>query len=636
MHVGPALEPEHEGFALIIFEERAVQTPAEAAQTFPSDQRDAARIQQLENEIDQSRQRLQAIVEEYETGQEEMKASNEEMQSTNEELRSTMEELETSKEELQNINEELQTVNQENRHKVEELGQLTNDLNNLLSATGFATLFLDRALHILRFTPKVSELFSARVTDRGRPISDLTHRLGYPELQSDAESVLRTLTPIEREVQDDERRWYLTRVLPYRSAEDRIEGMVVTFVDITRRVIAENALRESETRLSAELEAMQHLHDLVRRLQASRDLSTALADILDSAIGITGADMGNIQLLDPSSNTLEIAAQRGFAPSFLEHFRTVSSDTGSACGRALASGKRVVIEDVETDRQFEPHRMAASTAGYRAVQSTPLVGRDGRTIGVLSTHYAAVHSPSERDLRMLDLYARQAADFVESSRSDERLRESEECYQLLVANEGEYAIFMLDPQGRVVTWNSGAERIFGYTFKEIAGRDSSILFTAEDRAANVPQSELAAASGSGRASYERWQSRKGGSRFWASGSLESLHSADGSLRRFVKVVRDNSERIAAEDSLRALHIANEVLSRSNAQLKQLAIAAGHDLREPLRTVATSAQSLVQTGRKDHTSEADLAVKSILDANARMERRLNDLLAHTQCNLDPKP
>src|SRR5690606_38061994 len=121
---------------------------------------------------------------------------NEEMQSTNEELRSTMEELETSKEELQSINEELQTVNQENRHKVEELAQLSSDLQNLLAATDIATLFLDRDLRILRFTPKISELFNVRTTDRGRPISDLTHRLGYNELQKDAREVLKRLIPI--------------------------------------------------------------------------------------------------------------------------------------------------------------------------------------------------------------------------------------------------------------------------------------------------------------------------------------------------------------------------------------------------------------------------------------------------------
>jgi two-component system CheB/CheR fusion protein len=244
LHVRPALEPERDGFVLVIFEEReprvqGVTTPASPS---PSSAH-TERLEELESELSVTRQRLQAIIEEYETSREEMKASNEEMQSTNEELRSTMEELETSKEELQSINEELQTVNQQNKHKVDELAQLSSDLQNLLSATDIATLFLDRDMRILRFTPKLSELFNVRVADRGRPISDLTHRLGYGELVSDAESVLNRLIPIEREVQDEAGRWYLTRVLPYRSTEDRIEGVVITFIDIDTRKRAEEQVR---------------------------------------------------------------------------------------------------------------------------------------------------------------------------------------------------------------------------------------------------------------------------------------------------------------------------------------------------------------------------------------------------------
>lgn len=249
IHVRPALEPEREGFVLIIFEEgepRQLNGPGpEAARP----DKESVRIQELENELNLSRQRLQSVIEQHEVSQEEMKASSEEMQSTNEELRSTMEELETSKEELQSINEELQTVNQQNRLKVEELAQLTSDLQNLLAATDLATLFLNREFRILRFTPKLSDLFNIRQSDRGRSILDLTNRLGYPDLRSDAEAVLLRLVPIEREVRDDAGRWYLARVLPYRSAEDRIEGVVITFVDIDSRKQSEEALRASEQRL---------------------------------------------------------------------------------------------------------------------------------------------------------------------------------------------------------------------------------------------------------------------------------------------------------------------------------------------------------------------------------------------------
>ncbi len=255
MHVRPAASTEEDGYVLILFSEQPQLTgdftytgSATALQQGP----EAERIAGLEKELSASRQHLQAIIEEYESSREEMKAANEELQSSNEELRSTMEELETSKEELQSINEELQTVSQENRHKVDELTQLSSDLQNLMAATDIATLFLDRELRILRFTPRVAELFNIRISDRGRPISDLTHRLGYEQLRSDTESVLNRLIPVEREIQDDAGHWYLTRVLPYRSTEDRIEGIVLTFTDISAQKEAERVLRSSVLELFRE------------------------------------------------------------------------------------------------------------------------------------------------------------------------------------------------------------------------------------------------------------------------------------------------------------------------------------------------------------------------------------------------
>jgi len=247
LHVHPSRESAHEGFVLVIFDERE---PARLAAEGPSrdvagdDAGEADRVRELEGELDYTQQRLQAIVEEYETGQEEMRAGNEELQSANEELRSTLEELETSKEELQSMNEELQTVNQENRHKVEELSQLSGDLQNLLAATDIATLFLDRDLRIMRFTPQLGELFNVRLTDRGRPISDLTHNLGYDDMEPDARRVLESLVPVERKVGDAEDRWFLARLRPYRTSEDRIDGVVLTFVDITELKRAEEALRQ--------------------------------------------------------------------------------------------------------------------------------------------------------------------------------------------------------------------------------------------------------------------------------------------------------------------------------------------------------------------------------------------------------
>ena len=286
VHVRPSASTRTESYSLVIFEERDKEVSDGAVAGIP----DNERVAELARELDTTRDRLQTIVEEFETSQEEMRISNEELQSANEELRSTMEELETSKEELQSMNEELQTMNQENRQKVEELASLTSDLENLLTSTEIATLFVDRELRILRFTPKLLEIFNMRSTDRGRPFSDLTHHLGYPELEADAENVLRRTVPIEREVKDDAGRWYLTNLLPYRGHDESVKGVLLTFVDITRRKNSEDQIRELtrnlEKRVAERTRQVRELTiSLVRAEQRERRrLSATLHDELQQLL----------------------------------------------------------------------------------------------------------------------------------------------------------------------------------------------------------------------------------------------------------------------------------------------------------------------------------------------------------------
>ena len=165
---------------------------------------------------------------------EELKASNEELQAMNEELRSAAEELETSKEELQSINEELITVNQELKIKIEEVSQSNNDFQNLINSTNIGTIFLDRYFRVKLFTPAAKEIFNLIPADFGRPLSDITSRLEYDDLLKDAEDVLKKLQSIEKEVSVKENRTFLMQVSPYRTAEDRINGVVISFVNITQ------------------------------------------------------------------------------------------------------------------------------------------------------------------------------------------------------------------------------------------------------------------------------------------------------------------------------------------------------------------------------------------------------------------
>jgi two-component system CheB/CheR fusion protein len=366
------------GFLLVVFELHEPNSEPAGPTATPTAP-DATR--HLEREIDQVRSHLRDTVEQYEASTEELKASNEELQAMNEELRSATEELETSREELQSINEELSTVNQEMKSRMDEIASANSDLQNLMASTSIVTVFLDRGLTIMRYTPNAAALFNMIPGDVGRPLAHLKHRLEYPDLIADAERVLRTLVPIEREVSAGDQ-IFLVRLQPYRTLEDHIAGAVLTLVDVTERNRATEALRRSEERM------------------------------------------------------------------------------------------RLVIESAK-----------------------------------------------------------------------------------------DYAIFTVSLDRRVDTWNSGAETMFRYSESEIVGQLAAILFTPEDRARGDADRELDKARDTGRAENERYHARKDGSIFYGSGSVMALREPDGTLRGYVKIMRDLSESKRSQEALRQ-HL--EELTRFNA------------------------------------------------------------------------
>jgi PAS domain S-box-containing protein len=200
--------------------------------------------------------------------------------------------------------------------------------------------------------------------------------------------------------------------------------VMATVTDITERKQDEQRLRDSEARFEAEAQALARLNEASARLWRIRDLHEGLDDVLGAAIDLLGADKGNIQLLAPDGRTLLIAAHRGFDRNFLEHFREVQDDE-SVCGRALQRMERIIAEDVEIDPLFAEIREIARESGFRAVQSTPLLSRNGEPFGMLSTHFCAPHRPSELELKRLDLYVREAAGFIERWNAEDALRRNE-------------------------------------------------------------------------------------------------------------------------------------------------------------------------------------------------------------------
>ena len=248
--VEPILEESEEGLCVVAFREERLGTdrltPTAASEA------ESVAVRAAEHELRTTRAQLQSTIDELETANEELKSAAEEYQSVNEELQSSNEELETSKEEMQSINEELQTVNAELTSKNDLLIHLNSDLQNLLDSTQIATIFLDGNLRIKNFTPGMVDIFHLRDGDRGRPLTEIVSMLVYDDLRRDVTTVLRELTPVERELGlQDSGSTFIMRMRPYRSVDNVIDGVVITFVDITERKKADAALEASEARFSA-------------------------------------------------------------------------------------------------------------------------------------------------------------------------------------------------------------------------------------------------------------------------------------------------------------------------------------------------------------------------------------------------
>lgn len=233
--VKPFTRPENlQGILMVIFEDiMAKARVAHMALKGSSKAKDRTKFAEMENELKYTKEHLQTTVEEMETSQEELKSTNEELQSTNEELQSTNEELTTSKEELQSLNEELITVNAELQNKVEELSRTNNDMKNLLDSTEIATIFLDNHLNVKRFTAPAVNIVNLIAADVGRPISHIVSNMKYERLTEDVNEVMKSLVFKEIQVETKNGKWYLMRIKPYRTFENVIDGVVITFTDFS-------------------------------------------------------------------------------------------------------------------------------------------------------------------------------------------------------------------------------------------------------------------------------------------------------------------------------------------------------------------------------------------------------------------
>ncbi len=403
-------------------------------------------------------------------------------------------------------------------------------------------------------------------------------------------------------------------ISPLSNTQGEIIGVSKIARDITPQKRAEEAIRTLNARLTEDLAAMTRMQQLSTRLIQVGGFSELLAEILDAGIEITAADMGNIQLLDDDGR-LRIAAHRGFEAPFLEFFDEVH-DGLAACGSALQKGERVIVEDVALSPVFSgtPALDAMLAAGSRAVQSTPLVSRAGRVLGMFSTHYRRPRRPSERELQLLDLLARQAADLIERKRGEEGRSQ----LSAIVEASGD-SIYVYDFDGKILTWNHAAEELYGFGAEEIIGRSAEAIVPPDRRAELREIIKAAGSAASIVRNLETARMRRDGSVFPALLTISPIRDESGQAVALSVIARDITERKRAENELR----------RANQDLEQFAYSASHDLQEPLRTIKIYSELLADRLGIAIEGETAEFLDFLQSAATRMELLVRDLLAYTQ-------
>lgn len=526
-------EDEHaDGLLLLVqFNEAGDAQPLPPA---APDQRNASLLRQLEEELRHTQDKLHETMDQADMSNAELRASNEELQSTVEELRSAVEEQDTSREELQSVNEELMTLNAQLKIKVDETAKSHDDLSNLIASTGIATIFLDREMRIKRYTPRVKDIFNIIAADVGRPLSHLASRLDFPQLVEEAARVFDTLQPTEREARSSDGRFYIIRVSPYRTIEDRIDGAVMTFFDITIRRDAEQALRRSEERHRAELE--QQVKERTAELKASRDLLQATMD--------TSMDM--IQVFEA------VRDERGEIVDFrwVLNNHTSESRYGEVRGQSLLERNPGVVREgifyafkhvTETGepQQAERHYTHEQFDGW-FLQSVVKLG-DG--VATTTKEITDWKQSQEEVLHLRD-------EIVQA-----KLRESEGRFRALVEGS-EQAVWETDAQGMVVTDSPSWRAYTGQSVEEWMCKGWVNAVHPEDREGALRQWQEAVAGRRLVNAEFRLKSPHGWR--WTNVRAAPVFNDDGSLRKWVGLNIDISAR---KDIEFALHQSTERMHR---------------------------------------------------------------------------
>jgi PAS domain S-box-containing protein len=428
---------------------------------------------------------------------------------------------------------------------------------------------------------------------------------------------------------DGSRFWADINVTALRDLHGELIGFSKITRDLTERRQAETKSQELKDELAFELSAMTRLHDLSTRLLVKSELPQLLAEVLDATIALHGADFGNAQLFDPETGALEIVAQRGFEKEFLDHFKEVR-DENSACGRAWASGQRVVIEDVQADPGFEPHRRIAASAGVRAVQSTPLISRGGELWGMLSTHFRRTHRPSEHTLGLTDLYARYAADMIDRKRAEE----SQSKLASLVENSLDF-IGIATPDGQVAFVNRAGQRLVGLDGDQEARSKRIEEYVLPEDRPRLIELVLPVVF-----KEDRWEGEMRFRHFKTGAAIPMHHHVffikepgTGRNLALATISRDMRERKQAEEAMLAAQAQLAHISRV-VTMGELTASVAHEINQPLSAIVNNANAcrqMLKSGSAD-LEEVEHTVTDIADLGRRAAEVISNIRAFLRKSL----
>jgi two-component system CheB/CheR fusion protein len=527
-------------------------------------------IKQLSQELASARDYLQSMMEEYEATNEELQSASEEAQSSNEELQSINEELETSKEELESSNEELITLNEELNNRNAELGRLNSDLFNLLGSVQMPILMLDNQLRIRRFTPAAEKLLNLIPTDVGRPISDLKLNLDCPDLERLTAEVIDTVSVKEVEAQDGVGRWHSLRVRPYRTLENKIDGAVITLVDI-------DALKKTG-----------------REIEAARDYAEAILRSARDPLLVLRADL-----------TVESAND-----AFYKTFKVKPAETEGRLIYELGGRqwninrlRRLLDEIILRNSSFNDFEVMREVPGI-GMRSMLLNARrlDNREGG-----------PERILLGLEDVTERKEVELARAQLA-------------AIVNSSDDAIVAVDLDGFITSWNQGAEYLYGYTAQEAIGQHIAMLFqSAHFEEEKVILDRMRC--GEHVQHFESVSRRKDGSEFAISLTVSPIKNVQGEIIGASRIARDVTERKRAEETIRALYEQESAARAESDQVNRLKdeflATVSHELRSPLNSILGWSKML--GGKRLDEEQSARALEVIYNSARAQNQLIGDLL-----------